>query len=158
MTREEFTSRLQTCRKRLFIAALSVTGNREDAEDALSEATLRALGKYESIRDESKFDAWMLTVTMNEAKRLCSKRRYYDDVDALNDCFEDDSGAEGNAAFFDMIFRAGLSARTQKIFIFRFLYGYTLQETASLLHMAYPACRSEYYRGLQKLRSREDLK
>ena len=90
MTREEFASRLQICRKRLYIAALSVTKNREDAEDALSNATLRALKRYKDFTDTGNFDAWMLTTTMNEAKRLRSSKRYFENADELYDVLDED--------------------------------------------------------------------
>ena len=123
MTREEFASRLQICRKRLYIAALSVTKNREDAEDALSNATLRALKRYKDFTDTGKFDAWMLTVTMNEAKRLRSSKRYFENADELYDVLDEDGTAEGNVVFFDMLTSAGLGVRCRKIFIMKFLYG-----------------------------------
>ena len=157
MTQQEFSSRLQTCRKRLFIAALSVTGNREDAEDAVSNAILRALKKYEGFTQTGKFDAWMLKITVNEAKRLRSRTRHYENIDELYDCFADDGGAEGNAAFFDMLSSAGLSGRCRDIFIMKFLYGYTLPEIAELTHRPLAAVKSEYYRGLEKLKKQEGI-
>ena len=158
MTREEFSCRLQTCRKRLFIAALSVTKNKEDAEDAVGTAILRALKKYEGLKDEKRFDAWMLTVTVNEAKRLSSGKRYYESLDELYDVFADDGNAEGNVAFFDMLASAGLNNKCRKIMIMKFLYGYSLAETAQLMKLPLSSVKSEYYRGLEKLREKEGIK
>ena len=157
MTREEFASRLQICRKRLYIAALSVTKNREDAEDALSNATLRALKRCGDFTDTGKFDAWMLTTTMNEAKRLRSSKRYFENADELYDVLDEDGAAEGNVVFFDMLTSAGLGVRCRKVFIMKFLYGYTFDEIASLLRIPASTVRSEYYRGLEKLKKAEGL-
>ena len=158
MTKEELAQRLQSQRKNLYIAALSVTKNVHDAEDAVSNAVLRALKRADKLDAAKNVDAWLVKTVMNEAKRLRSSQRYYENIDELYDAFEDNGGAEKNVVFFDMIRSAKLNFKCQRIFVMRFLYGYTLEEIAELTNSSLPSVKSEYYRGLDKIRKTEGIK
>lgn len=157
MTEKEFTQRLEETRKRLYLVALSVTKNKEDAEDAVSNAVLRALKKYAGFTSDDNFDGYMVTLAANEAKRIRSRRRYYEDVYELEDLFEGDD-TFGDLEFFDLLDRAGLSVNGRKILVLHFLYGYTLAQCAKIVHMAESSAKAEYYKSLDKIRKRVDKK
>ncbi len=157
MTEKEFTQRLEETRKRLYLIALTVTKNKEDAEDAVSNAVLRALKKYGGFTSEDNFDGYMVTLTANEAKRIRSKRRCYDDVFELEDLFEGDD-TFGDLEFFDLLDHAGLSVSGRKILILHFLYGYTLAQCAKIVRMAESSAKAEYYKSLDKIRKTVDKK
>ena len=53
-----------------FAVALSVTGNREDAEDAAHEAFVVALERLEECRRPERFAGWFLTIARNRAKNI----------------------------------------------------------------------------------------
>ena len=151
MTESEFTERLQQTKKNLYLSALYVTKNVQDAEDAVSNAILRALKKYERLTPED-FDAWMVAVTVNEAKRIRSRSHYYENVFELQDAFADGKDISGDLEFFDLIQRSGINTKCKKIFILRFIYGYSLPEIAQKLHSPITSIRSEYYRGIEKIK------
>ena len=156
MTESEFAERIEETRKKLFLIALSITKNKEDAEDAVSNAILRALGKYKSFGERDNFDGYMVTLTANEAKRLRSAQRYYDNVYELSDAFSYDHG--GDMEFFDMIERSGLNVKSRKILVLRFLYGYTLPDIAKILRISEASAKAEYYRGLRKIKETVEKK
>lgn len=157
MTEKEFTQRITETRKRLYLIALTVTKNKEDAEDAVSNAVLRAIKKYAGFTSEDNFDGYMVTLAANEAKRIRSKRRYYEDVYELEDLFAGDD-AHGDLEFFDMLDRAGLSVNGRKILVLHFLYGYTLAQCAKIVRMAESSAKAEYYKSLEKIRKTVDKK
>ncbi|MFY9852674.1 MAG: sigma-70 family RNA polymerase sigma factor [Terracidiphilus sp.] len=49
--------------------ALSYMKNESDAEDVAQEAFLKALRKLSAFRGESKFSTWLISITLNEARR-----------------------------------------------------------------------------------------
>jgi RNA polymerase sigma-70 factor (ECF subfamily) len=57
-------------RRAAFALALSVTGRREDAEDAAQESFIVALERLEECRDPAKFGGWLLAIVRNRARNL----------------------------------------------------------------------------------------
>jgi RNA polymerase sigma-70 factor (ECF subfamily) len=58
--------------------AVHMVGNREDAEEALQDAFLRAyraLGRYE---EREKFGGWLLRIVVNECRTVAARRRRLD--------------------------------------------------------------------------------
>ena len=158
MTKEELALKFKDQRNKLYVAALSVTKNAQDAEDAVSNAFLRALKRADKLDIGQNVDAWLVKTVMNEAKRLRSSQRYYENIDDLYDAFEDDGRAEKNVVFFDMLSSAGLNFKCRRIFVLRFLYGYTLEEIAGMTNSSLSSVKSEYYRGLDKIKETEGIK
>lgn len=62
----------------LFLFALSFTKNKEDAEDLVANAFLKAILSYK----EGNFKAWICTVIRNEFLNLCkSRKRFISDTE-----------------------------------------------------------------------------
>ena len=158
VTKEELALKFKDQRNKLYVAALSVTKNAQDAEDAVSNAFLRALKRADKLDIGQNIDAWLVKTVMNEAKRLRSSQRYYENIDDLYDAFEDDGRAEKNVVFFDTLSSAGLNFKCRRIFVLRFLYGYTLEEIAGVTGAPLSSVKSEYYRGLEKIKKTEGIK
>ena len=53
---------------RVFSAAFSVTGNREDADDAVQDTFLKYCTGNRDYTDEAHIKAWLLRVAINRAK------------------------------------------------------------------------------------------
>lgn len=60
---------------RLYKRTLSITKNREDAEDALQDAFLRAYRALPSFQGRSKFSSWLTRIAINSALMVIRKRR-----------------------------------------------------------------------------------
>jgi RNA polymerase sigma-70 factor (ECF subfamily) len=56
-----------------FRFALRVLGNRDDAEDALQEAFVRAFRGLESCRDRERFPAWLYRIVVNECRTRATR-------------------------------------------------------------------------------------
>ena len=57
-------------RRATFAMALSVTGRREDAEDAAQESFIVALERLDECREPEKFGGWLLAIARNRARNL----------------------------------------------------------------------------------------
>ena len=74
--RTALTRVLEQHRKRLVLAALRITRNRDEAEDVVQEAAMKALVKLQTFRGESRLETWIYTIVGNCAlSRLRSPAR-----------------------------------------------------------------------------------
>lgn len=69
---EEFTAlHIQ----RMFHAAYRITGNREDAEDAVQDAFLRATVHIKDFKGRSKLSTWLIRIAINSSLMILRKRK-----------------------------------------------------------------------------------
>lgn len=74
METRKFCECVKKYRDSLFIMALAILKNEADAEDAVSNAILKAYENRNQLKIFHKFKPWMLTVTKNEALKIKKKR------------------------------------------------------------------------------------
>ena len=151
MTKDEFAIAVTACEKNLYLSALSVTRNSEDAKDAVGEAVCIAWERIDDLRDPENFDGWLLRIALNEAKHVKRKSRIYTDIAELKDSFSEDMDT-GGIEFFDMISRLNTDDEGRRILSLRFFYDYTIAETARIMNKNENAVKAKYYKLLQKLR------
>src|SRR5579862_7305406 len=60
--------------RKLFRIAQSVTHNREDSQDAVQEAFLKAYQHLGDFRGDSKFSTWLIRITLNQSLMKLRKR------------------------------------------------------------------------------------
>src|ERR1700681_727048 len=61
--------------RKLFRIAQHITHNREDSEDAVQEAFLKAFQHLGEFREDSKFSTWLIRITLNQALMKLRKQR-----------------------------------------------------------------------------------
>jgi RNA polymerase sigma-70 factor (ECF subfamily) len=66
--------------KRVYRKLLTMTRNREDAEDALQDAFLRAYLALHTFEERSSFYTWITTIAINSALMILRKRRRRSEV------------------------------------------------------------------------------
>jgi RNA polymerase sigma-70 factor (ECF subfamily) len=75
---------------RLFRTILRITKNREDAEDALQDAFLRAFVALQRFEGRSSVYSWLTRIAMNSALMVLRKRRTHPEVLLLSSFEEGD--------------------------------------------------------------------
>ena len=74
--RREFEERLAECGPLAYRVARGVLRNSADAEDVAQEALLRAYGRFDRLRDRTKFRAWLVRIAFRLAiDRVRAARR-----------------------------------------------------------------------------------
>jgi RNA polymerase sigma-70 factor (ECF subfamily) len=155
-------------RFRLYRAILSITKNREDAEDALQDTFLRAflaLGKFEG---RSKFGSWLTRIAINSALMNIRKRRLRPEV-----FIEQSSESDDDALSFDLrdsglnpeqmydqherclgVLRAmeRLNPKFQAPIRIRTLEECSIQEVAHTLDVSLATAKTRIYRARRRLR------
>jgi len=157
MTKEEFAAKVTKNERKLFLSALSVVRNTEDAKDASAAAVAYAWEKLSELKDETKFDAWLLKITYNEAIKIKRSTRKYEDIDELADAFTYEPQTE-DLEFLDILSRAGLDKRSNEILTLRFLYMLSLEEIAEQTGTSFASVKAKYYRALDKLAKKLGLR
>lgn len=74
MKRLEFCEQVKAYRYQLYVVAFTILRNEEDAQDAVCSAILKGYEHIEQLKNSTKFKAWMITITKNEALKLKGRR------------------------------------------------------------------------------------
>ena len=82
---------------RLYKRILSITRNREDAEDALQDTFLRAYLALPSFEGRSRFSSWLTRIGINSALMILRRRRARPETS-----FEQHLDFEGDGAYVDV--------------------------------------------------------
>src|ERR1700727_1386106 len=61
--------------RNVFRIAQHITQNREDAEDVVQEAFLKAYGNLKQFQEQSKFYTWLVRIAVNEALMKLRRRK-----------------------------------------------------------------------------------
>src|SRR5258707_7436218 len=61
--------------RRLLRIAQSVTHNREDSQDVVQEAFLKAFQNLGQFREDSQFSTWLIRITVNQSLMKLRKQR-----------------------------------------------------------------------------------
>ena len=61
--------------RKLLRISQNVTRNREDSEDAVQEALLKAFQNLAEFREDSQFSTWLIRITVNQSLMKLRKQR-----------------------------------------------------------------------------------
>ena len=135
--------------RRLLRISQTVTHNREDSEDAVQEALLKALQNLAEFREDSQFSTWLIRITINQSLMKLRRQRGQQEVS-----LDEDLQADGDALPVDVPDRAPnpeqlcwaselrhILVRTLReirpilrtVFVLRDVEGLSIKETAQLL-------------------------
>jgi RNA polymerase sigma-70 factor (ECF subfamily) len=165
---EELVNRYE---KKIYRLGMNITGNREDAEDVLQDAFLKAFQHLPDFREDSRFYTWITRIAVNEALMKLRKRKSSKEI-GMEDS-EDDNGDVQVREFADwkpnpeqqfaqteleQILQTAvgtLSPGFRTVFYLRDVEGLSTEETAELLDLSVGAVKARLFRA--RLRLREEL-
>jgi RNA polymerase sigma-70 factor, ECF subfamily len=167
---EAFSTLINQYQQNIYRLALRITGNREDAEDAMQDTLLKACCKLEQFRGTSRFYTWLVRIAMNEALMRLRKRRSarYVSLDELiqldgdsvpreiEDWSADPERSYAGVELREIIDRAleRLGPRLCAAFLLRNADDHSLKDTARILGLSVSAAKSRLVRARSRLRRR----
>src|ERR1700757_3486260 len=83
--------------RRLLAISQRVTRNREDSEDAVQEALLKAFQNLADFREDSQFSTWLIRITVNQSLMKLRKQRSHKEVS-----LDEDNQVEGEVLPVDV--------------------------------------------------------
>ena len=154
--------------RRLFRLAEHITHNREDAQDAVQEAFLKAFEHVGDFRERSQFSTWLIRITVNQALMKVRKRRTTkeapldEDFQAGEDVFprEVADWAPSPEELYrvselrDILINAleGLRPILRTVFVLRDIEELSIDQTAEILHLTPSAVKARLWRARLQLR------
>ena len=155
---------------KLLRIAQSVTHNREDSQDAVQEAFLRAYQNLAEFREDSQFSTWLIRITLNQSLMKLRKQRATKEV-SLDDDFQADGDILPRevtdwAPNPEQLYRAAelrniliktlkeLSPILRAVFVLRDIERLSIDETAEVLDISHVAVKARSWRVRLQLRER----
>src|ERR1700726_143430 len=156
--------------RRLLRISQTVTRNREDSEDAVQEALLKAFQNLAEFREDSQFSTWLIRITVNQSLMKLRKQRTHKEV-SMDEDFE----ADGDVLPLNVPDRApnpeqlcwaselrDILARTveelrpilRTVFVLRDVEGLSIEQTAQVLNLSQAAVKARLWRVRIHLRER----
>ncbi|MFY9701016.1 MAG: sigma-70 family RNA polymerase sigma factor [Terriglobales bacterium] len=156
--------------RNVFRIAQHITQNREDAEDVVQEAFLKAYRNLAKFQEQSKFYTWLVRIAVNEALMKLRRKKPGRTVSLDEEIkTEDDSLPRevadwspnpeqmyNQAELRDILTRTiqGLPSGFRTVFVLRDVEGLSTEETAEALELSIPAVKSRLLRARLQLRER----
>ena len=152
--RRRFGSLCESLRPDLLRFAFWLGRDRQLAEDVVQEAMLRAWKSLDSLTDEGKAKAWLLTIVRREFARSFERKRLeVADLDALVAAEADVLAADDDGELSQMreaLFR--LEDEYREPLVLQVLMGYSTKEIADAMGMQQGAILTRLFRARARLR------
>ncbi len=154
--------------RKLLRIAQSVTHNREDSQDAVQEAFLKAYQNLATFREDSQFSTWLIRITVNQSLMKLRKQRATREAS-----LDEDFQAEGNilpievtdwapnpeqlywaSELRDILIKCleDLSPILRTVFVLRDIEGLTTDQTVEVLNVSQTAVKARLWRARLQLR------
>ena len=156
--------------RRLLSIAQHVTHNREDAQDAVQEAFLKAFRKLTQFQENSQFSTWLIRITVNESLMKLRKQRAIREVSIDEDSLSDEDMGPFELADWapspEELYREAelrnilrntlqeLQPSLRVVFVLRDIEGLSTEEAAEVLELTPVAVKARLWRARLQLRER----
>ncbi|MBI3934569.1 MAG: sigma-70 family RNA polymerase sigma factor [Acidobacteria bacterium] len=156
--------------RKIFRLTQHITGNREDAEDALQESFLKAFSRLSQFQGDSQFYTWLVRIAVNESLMKLRKRKAHptfsldEPVETDDDLLPRDHGSwEDNPEqkyaqqeLREILDRSvkSLAPIFRTVFVLRDIEQLSTEETAAALQLSVPAVKSRLLRARLQLRDK----
>jgi RNA polymerase sigma-70 factor, ECF subfamily len=156
--------------RKLLRIAQHVTHNREDAQDAVQEAFLKAFQHLAQFREDSQFSTWLIRITVNQSLMKLRKQRSVREV-SLDEDFQTDGDIlpievadwapnpeerYRTSELRDILAKMleDLQPILRTVFVLRDIEGLSIVQTAEVLDLSHTAVKARLWRARLQLRER----
>ncbi len=155
---------------KIFRLAMNITQNREDAEDVLQEAFLKAYEHLDQFQGNSRFYTWIVRIAVNQALMKLRKRRsdrsvsLDEQIDTGEDtvvreiaAWDPDPEQQFSQEELHRILAGAIEELApiyRTVFTLRDVDGLSTEETAEALDLSVPAVKSRLLRARLQLRDK----
>jgi len=165
---EELVNRYE---RKIFRLTMNITRNREDAEDSMQDAFMKAYSHLGSFQEDSRFYTWLVRIAANEALMRLRKRRpnqvsLDESIEGEDDFIPQqiqDWGPSPEQRYAQTEMREILRGVIDElqpdfrvVFVLRDVEGLSTEETAEAVGISEAAVKSRLLRARLKLRQKLD--
>lgn len=146
--KEVFAELVRENKVPMYRLAYGILRNQMDAEDAVSEAVVKAFERLNSLRDPEKFKPWIMQIVANEARKLYGKKKRVDLVEDASEMklYHEDAKNE----LWDIVVR--LDEKSRAVVILFYYEQLSLKEIGGVLDISEGTVKSRLFRAKEKLR------
>jgi len=154
--------------RKLLRIAQSITHNREDSQDAVQEAFLKAYQNLSAFREDSKFSTWLFRITVNQSLMKLRRQRTTREA-SLDEDFQADGDVLPKevtdwapnpeqlywaSELRDILIKCleELSPILRTVFVLRDIEGLTIDQTVEVLNVTETAVKARLLRARLQLR------
>ncbi len=153
MDRDKFIKGIKANRNQMYVIALSILKNPEDAEDIVQQALLTAYEKLYTLKDDDKFRSWMMRIVVNEAKMYIRKNSsivYMEDMETVVEHVKDDRSSEKDV--WDLVL--SLKKELSTVVILYYAQGYRVNEISKIMRIPSGTVKSRLSKARALLKKR----
>lgn len=146
--RDIFEQNIREYAPNMYRLALAMLRGRQDAEDAVSEAVLKAYENRHTLRDRNRFKPWIMQITANEARKIYRRNKRVtpmEDLEAYMPAFTDE-----RHELWDTVME--LEPLHREVVLLYFYERFSLKEIGKILHVPEGTVKSRLSRAKEKLR------
>ena len=138
--------------------AVRMLGNREDAEEALQDAFIRAYRSLAQCADPARFDHWCFRILANRCRTRGARRRRHDALFVADDAALEQAAASGgiggdgtDTSDIDRVLEQ-LDSRSREAFLLKHVEDLTYESMAALTGEKVSALKMRVKRACERLR------
>lgn len=147
MTHEEFARRIVEMQASLYRVSCAILPQLCDREDAVQSCIEKAWRKQATLKDESRLQAWVTRILVNECYAIIRSRKRETPVETIPDAPAPPGSDPNLYRFF-----TDLPDKLRLPMVLFYLEGYEIQEIASMLRIPSGTVKSRLARGRDAMR------
>jgi RNA polymerase sigma-70 factor (ECF subfamily) len=147
LSEEQFFTRVDTIKERLYKIAYAYLGDKDKAMDAVDEAVYKGYVKRKQLREETYFETWLTRILINvcnQALRHMKRELPYEEL-------PEDSQQEFDSLPLKLAIQA-LPEDLRRLITLRYFGGFTISEAAGILKMPQGTAATRLRKALKLLR------
>lgn len=134
----------------IYYIALSITKNKEDAEEVVQDTFVNMYNSIDSYHEKNKFKQWLMQIARNLSYNKVTRNKEKNNIHD-EDCI---NLAPSHDTNYDTIFTINntLDENASKIVILKVVYNFSFKEISEELHMTINQVQGIYYQSLKELK------
>jgi len=145
-----FSKKASQVKDGLYVYAIGMLKNNEDAEDALQNTLLNAYEHLDDLKFTEKFKPWIYRIMTNECYKILSKRKYDVDIDDFDVAQEMNTSIEEQMTLWDAVNKLKLDYR--KVVILFYYEDMSIKSIAKVLDITEAAVKKRLSRAREMLK------
>ena len=146
--------------KKVFLLALKMLKNYEDAEDATQDIFLKVYENINSFRNEAKFSTWIYRIALNHIYYMNNKRnkeinRFPEAHEMRTEMNANPSSVLDEKELFVSLENVinSLSPRQKEVFVMRYYNQLPFKKISQILGKSLGTVKSNYFFAMQKIKN-----
>lgn len=148
-TRKAFEKFMEENIENAYRFAYTFVKNKPDAEDILSDSTVKALKSLKTLKNEKYIKSWFYKIITNTAISHINRGKKVVSID-FSECENLSHTDETNLEFFDIL--KDLSLQDRSIIVLKILEGMKFSEIGEILKLNENSVKTRYYKALKSLK------